>query len=78
VEQLLLPNLQVSGVGLHLIEQGVRLWRLFTSDAPSDNSVAAWAAGVAPGYPRTRRRGSRSNTLAALYGVPVEQVADCS
>lgn len=47
VELLLVPGLQEAGIGLHLIERGVHLWRTFNeTTAPDQSEAAAWAAAV--------------------------------
>jgi hypothetical protein len=47
VERQLVPSMQETGMGLHLLERAVHLWRSFKGAvAPDEGDPAAWAAGL--------------------------------
>ncbi|MDB5057596.1 MAG: hypothetical protein JWO59_1068 [Chloroflexi bacterium] len=74
VETQLVAGLQANGLGLHLLEQGVRIWRIFSEDMEEPVDAAAWAAGVHLAVLALDDAGPDPNTLAEHYGVPVNTV----
>jgi hypothetical protein len=74
VERILVAGLQANGVGLHLIEQGVRIWRTFSEGVEEPADKEAWAAGIHLTVLALDDAGPDPNILAEYYGVPVDSV----
>lgn len=77
VEALLLPALQEDGLGLHLIERAVHLWRLFRAgNGASSAPPAAWAAALHFTVLAMDEQDPDPGPIAARYGVPTESVVE--
>jgi hypothetical protein len=77
VEAVLVPALQRSGLGLHLIERGVHLWRLFkAAEAPPAAAPTVWAAALQFAVMAMDNQDPDPELVAAQYGVPPELVVE--
>jgi hypothetical protein len=77
VERVLIPALQADGLGLHMIEQGVKIWRAFSEGHPVEGEAQAWAAGVHLAVLALVDADPDPGDLALRYAVPEEVVAAC-
>jgi hypothetical protein len=77
VEVALVAGLQANRLGLHVIEQGVRLWRTFSGGLEPPEDARGWAAGVHLAVLALDEASPDPDTVAAHYGVPVEILVSC-
>jgi hypothetical protein len=77
VEVALVAGLQSSALGLHVIEQGVRLWRAFSGGHEPPEDARGWAAGVHLAVLALDDASPDPDEVASHYGVPVEVLVAC-
>jgi hypothetical protein len=77
VERLLVAGLQAQGLGLHLIEQGARIWRLYSEGLEPTAAAPALAAGVHLATLALDDASPDPEVLADYYEVPVDTVVAC-
>jgi hypothetical protein len=79
VETVLIATLQGSSAGLHLQEQGVRLWRAYKEGNEPDEQAppAGWAGGIHLALFSLNGSEPDLEPIAELYNVEPEQVAYC-
>jgi hypothetical protein len=77
VEAVLVAGLQSSGLGLHTIEQGVRLWRAFSGGSEPPEDATGWAAGAHLAALALDDASPDPDAVAAHYGVPLDLLVAC-
>lgn len=77
VERQLVPGMQGTGMGLHLLERGVHLWRSYREAvAPDEGEPAAWAAGLHLAMELLDGTEPDIDAVAAQYNVPGESAIE--
>jgi hypothetical protein len=77
VESTLVPSLQRNGLGLHLIERSVHLWRMFKlEDGAGSAPPTVWAAALHFAALAIDGQDPDPEQVASQYGIPAEAMVE--